>query len=117
MATAARGETVITGAAELRVKESDRLALMTKNLKLIGAQISESPDGLRVVGPSHLRGGTKENPVVFETGGDHRVAMAMAIAAMVTEGECTLDDFDCVAVSFPEFFTTIDKLLATISPD
>jgi len=69
------------------------------------------------VGPSHLRGGTKENPVVFETGGDHRVAMAMAIAAMVTEGECTLDDFDCVAVSFPEFFTTIDKLLATISPD
>lgn len=117
LATAAQGKTDITGAAELRVKESDRLALMTKNLQLIGAQITERPDGMRVVGPSRLRGGTKEKPVVFETGGDHRVAMAMSIAALVTDGHCTLDDFGCVAVSFPEFFTTIDKLLATISAD
>ncbi|MFT5784527.1 MAG: 3-phosphoshikimate 1-carboxyvinyltransferase [Candidatus Krumholzibacteriia bacterium] len=117
LATAAVGETVITGAAELRVKESDRLALMTKNLKMLGAQVVERPDGMRVVGPVRLKGGAAKNPIVFETGGDHRVAMAMSIAALISEGECTLDDFECVAVSFPEFFTTIDKLIATISAD
>ena len=84
---------------------------------MLGVEIAERPDGVRVVGPTTLRGGTPENPIVFETGGDHRVAMSMAIAALVTDGACTLDDFDCVAVSFPEFFTTIDKLIATISAD
>ncbi len=110
-ATQAEGETVITGAAELRVKESDRLAVMAENLKLLGADVVELEDGLKITGPTPLVGGDPSQPLVLNTAGDHRVAMAMAVAALVTKGETVLDDDACVAVSYPYFFQTLDKLL------
>ena len=111
LATQAEGETLITGAAELRVKESDRLAVMAENLKRLGADVIELADGLKITGPTPLVGGEKDRPVVLKTAGDHRVAMAMAVAALVTKGETVLDDDACVAVSYPYFFQTLDKLL------
>ena len=111
LATQAEGETVITGAAELRVKESDRLAVMAENLKLLGADVVELEDGLKITGPTPLVGGESGEPVVLKSAGDHRVAMAMAVAALVTKGETVLDDEACVAVSYPYFFQTLDKLL------
>lgn len=111
LATQVEGETLITGAAELRVKESDRLAVMANNLKRLGADVVERDDGLKINGPTPLVGGEKGRPVVLKTVGDHRVAMAMAMAALVTTGETVLDDDACVAVSYPYFFQTLDQLL------
>ncbi len=111
LATQTEGETVITGAAELRVKESDRLAVMAENLKLLGATVVELEDGLKITGPTPLVGGESGRPVILKTAGDHRVAMAMAVAALVTKGETVLDDDACVAVSYPYFFQTLEKLL------
>jgi 3-phosphoshikimate 1-carboxyvinyltransferase len=111
LATQAEGETIISGAEELRVKESDRLAIMAKGLLAMGADVEERPDGMRISGPTKLRGGTIENPVMIETAGDHRVAMAFAVAALIAEGETVLDDDACVAVSFPNFFALLDQLL------
>ncbi len=111
MATGAAGESVITGAEELRVKESDRLAVMTENLRRLGADVIELPDGLRITGPTTLPGGTPEAPLMLTTAGDHRIAMAMAVAAAISKGNSTLDDFDCAAVSFPHFFDAFATLL------
>ncbi|MCB1182858.1 3-phosphoshikimate 1-carboxyvinyltransferase [bacterium] len=116
LATAAPGVSRITGAAELRVKESDRLALMTRDLVRLGAAVTELPDGLEITGPSALKGGA-ERPTLLETAGDHRIAMAMAVAALVAEGDSELDDRDCVAVSFPEFFTAWDRILGNGTSD
>ncbi|MFO7610287.1 MAG: 3-phosphoshikimate 1-carboxyvinyltransferase [Candidatus Krumholzibacteriia bacterium] len=112
LATQCAGTTVIDGAAELRVKESDRIALMARGLRALGADVAERPDGLVITGPTPLRGGPSGRPVVHETGGDHRIAMALAVAALVAAGESALDDPGCVAVSFPEFFPTLAALLA-----
>ncbi len=111
LATAAAGETRITGAGELRVKESDRLAVMAENLRRLGADITENSDGLHITGPSTLRAGPVGAPLALPTGGDHRIAMAMAVAALISNGDSTLDDFECVAVSFPHFFATFATIL------
>jgi len=111
LATQCVGTTIISGAEELRVKESDRIALMGRALRALGADVVERPDGMIITGPTPLAGGPAGAPVVHETGGDHRIAMAMAIAALVAERDSTLDDDDCVAVSFPQFFPTLDGLL------
>jgi 3-phosphoshikimate 1-carboxyvinyltransferase len=111
LATQAEGETFITGARELRVKESDRLTVTADNLKRLGADVVAREDGLKITGPTPLIGGDKGQPVVLTAAGDHRVAMAMAVAALVTKGETVLDDDACVAVSYPYFFQTLDKLL------
>lgn len=111
LATGIAGESLITGAEELRVKESDRLAVMADNLRRLGADVMELPDGLRITGPTTLRGGSVEEPLLLTTAGDHRIAMAMAVAASISEGNSTLDDFDCAAVSFPQFFDTFATLL------
>jgi 3-phosphoshikimate 1-carboxyvinyltransferase len=113
LATQAEGTTVISGAEDLRVKESDRLALMAANLKKLGADVEEKPDGLVITGPTPLQGGSEEAPVEFETGGDHRIAMAMAIASLINEGHSVLDNEACVAVSYPNFFETLAGLLET----
>jgi len=113
LATQAEGETLITGAAELRVKESDRLAVMADNLKRLGADVVELADGLKITGPTPLVGGPPGQPVVLQTAADHRVAMAMAVAALVTKDETVLDEDTCVAVSYPYFFQTLDKLLGS----
>jgi 3-phosphoshikimate 1-carboxyvinyltransferase len=96
----------IHDAKELRVKESDRIATLAEGLKRMGAHVEEFADGLRVEGRSSgkLRG-AKVDPQ-----GDHRIAMALAIAALGAEGDTVLQDAECVAVSFPDFFATLDKL-------
>ena len=96
----------IHGAQELRVKESDRIATIAAGLRRMGAHVEEFPDGLRVEGRSagKLRGAN------VEPAGDHRIAMALAIAALGAEGDTVIRNADCAAVSFPGFFVTLDRL-------
>jgi 3-phosphoshikimate 1-carboxyvinyltransferase len=96
----------IHDAKELRVKESDRIAALSEGLKAMGAKVEEFPDGMRVEGKSSgkLRG-AKVDPQ-----GDHRIAMALAVAALGAHGDTAIRDSECVGVSFPEFFKTLEKL-------
>jgi 3-phosphoshikimate 1-carboxyvinyltransferase len=98
---------VIHDAKELRVKESDRIAALAEALRAMGAQVEEFPDGLRVGGRSagKLRGAK------IDPRNDHRIAMAMAVAALSAAGESVIVDADCAAISFPEFFPTLDRLV------
>ncbi len=91
-------------ASELRVKESDRIAAVAANLKLMGAEVKEFPDGLRV-GRSKLRG------AAVDSYHDHRIAMAFAVAGLLAEGETTIIDHECVDVSFPGFFQTLESVV------
>jgi len=111
-ASLAEGETVVSGAAELRVKESDRIATMAAELKKVGAAISETKDGLIVQG---LRGKNTRRlkGASCLSYGDHRVAMSMAIAALVADGETTIQDTACIDTSFPEFDSVLSTLLGT----
>jgi len=95
-ATAAQGKTVVRGAAELRVKESDRLAAMATGLRALGAVIDETPDGATIHG-SPLHGGT------IESHGDHRIAMSFAVAGLIARGAVRINDCANVATSFPGF--------------
>jgi len=105
MATQARGRTVIRDAKELRVKESDRLAVMGEALARAGARIELFEDGCAIEGPTRLRG------VEVATRLDHRIAMSMAVAQLLAGGEpVVLDDVSCVATSFPSFFALLDRL-------
>jgi 3-phosphoshikimate 1-carboxyvinyltransferase len=104
VATQAVGTTVIQGAAELRVKESDRLATMAEGLQRMGAIVDERADGVSIHGPARLRGST------VNSHGDHRVAMALAVAGLVASGPTTIEDADCAAVSYPNFFADLQEL-------
>jgi 3-phosphoshikimate 1-carboxyvinyltransferase len=104
LALRAEGTTVIEGAEELRVKETDRLSAIAKNLAVLGARVEERPDGLIITGPQRLRGGT------VDSFGDHRTAMAMAVAALVADGPVTINDTACVSTSFPDFFELLRKV-------
>jgi 3-phosphoshikimate 1-carboxyvinyltransferase len=95
----------IRDAAELRVKESDRIMTTVQNLRAMGAEVEEFDDGLRVAGPTRLRGAK------IEPRGDHRIAMAFTVAALLAEGETEINDPECVAVSFPEFFDLIESVI------
>jgi 3-phosphoshikimate 1-carboxyvinyltransferase len=95
----------IRDAAELRVKESDRLSTTAKNLRAMGAKVEEYDDGIRVPGPQKLHGAE------LDSFGDHRIAMAFTVAALVAQGESTLQRPECVAVSFPGFFELLDSIL------
>jgi 3-phosphoshikimate 1-carboxyvinyltransferase len=86
------------GAAELRVKESDRLSAVAGNLRRMGAEVEEWPDGLRIPGHQKLHGAE------IESHGDHRIAMAFAVAGLMAEGTTTIQGSDCVDISFPGFF-------------
>ncbi len=94
----------IRGARELRVKESDRIALVAKNLRAMGAEVTEFEDGLDVPGGQTLRG------AVIDSGGDHRIAMAFSVAALRAEGETLIQGADSAAISFPEFFDLLDRI-------
>ena len=96
----------IHDAKELRVKESDRIATISEGLRQMGAGVEEFPDGMRVEG---LAGGKLRGATV-DPNGDHRIAMALAVAALGAEGQTTIRDAECVSVSFPEFFTTLERL-------
>jgi len=105
LGTQLRGGLVLRDAAELRVKESDRIAGVVENLRRMGVAAAERPDGMDVPGGQRLRG------AAIATHGDHRIAMAFAIAGLLAEGGCALDDPACAAVSFPEFFSRLDDVL------
>jgi 3-phosphoshikimate 1-carboxyvinyltransferase len=94
-------------AAELRVKESDRVAVLAENLRRMGARVEELPDGLRVAGreAGRLRGAE------IDPHGDHRMAMAFAVAALGASGPTVIRDADCVAVSYPDFFQVLERLV------
>ena len=93
-------------AAELRVKESDRIAALAENLKRMGASVEERPDGLRVEG----RGAGKLHGAKIDPRGDHRIAMAFAVAGLAASGETRILDADCAAVSYPTFFQDLRRL-------
>ncbi len=104
-ATQAEGLTEIRGARELRVKESDRIATVSSELKKMGADIQELEDGLYIVGPTQLKGTS------VKSYGDHRVAMAMAIAGLIAEGETVIEDTECIDTSFPGFEAILRSIL------
>jgi 3-phosphoshikimate 1-carboxyvinyltransferase len=94
----------IRDAAELRLKESDRLATTAKNLRAMGAEVEEFEDGLAVSGPVRLRGAPVDSHL------DHRIAMAFTVAALIAGGETQIAGSECVAISFPEFFDLLESL-------
>ncbi len=96
-AAAAQGKTIVRDAAELRVKESDRIAALERELKKLGVQVLALPDGLEVEGPARFKSAT------FQSGGDHRIAMSLAIAATQGPGSSRIEDVECIATSYPEF--------------
>ena len=102
--TQIRGGMEIRNANELRFKESDRIALTVQNLRAMGANVEEFDDGLRV-NSSPLHGAR------IEPHGDHRIAMAFTVAALIADGESQIVDADCVGVSFPEFFNLLELII------
>jgi 3-phosphoshikimate 1-carboxyvinyltransferase len=98
------GDLHVTGAAELRVKESDRISALVRGLQALGADIEEFADGFHLRGSRRLRGGHAD------AAGDHRLAMAFAIAALGAEAPSIISGADSVAISYPEFFTTLESI-------
>ena len=94
----------IRDARELRVKESDRIALVVKNLRAMGAEVAEFEDGVDVPGGQMLHGAT------IDSGGDHRIAMAFSVAALRAQGETLIRGAESAAISFPEFFDLLDMV-------
>ena len=94
----------IRDARELRVKESDRIALVVKNLRAMGAEVEEFEDGLDVPGGQTLHGAT------IDSGGDHRIAMAFSVAALRAEGDTVIQGAESAAISFPEFFDLLEQV-------
>ena len=101
----AKGETIITGAHELRVKETDRLRAMTQELNKLNVPIQETPDGLRIKGGAQLQGAT------CRSYGDHRVAMSLAVAGLVAQSPIVIEDTDCIETSYPDFQSNLLELL------
>jgi 3-phosphoshikimate 1-carboxyvinyltransferase len=103
-ATQMVGTSVISGAAELRVKESDRLYAMEEGLRAMGADITASDDGWVINGPRHLEGAS------VDAAGDHRVAMALAVAALIADGKTEIEGAESVDISYPGFFDDLEAL-------
>jgi 3-phosphoshikimate 1-carboxyvinyltransferase len=98
------GGVEIRNARELRVKESDRIAATAAGLRAMACNVEEFDDGLRVGGPSKLRGAK------IDSHGDHRIAMSFTVAGLIAEGDTEIVGADCVAVSFPEFFDLLESV-------
>lgn len=107
---ASGGEVVVRGAAELRVKESDRIATLVRGFRALGIDADEREDGFAVRGGS---GRTRPAGGVADAHGDHRMAMAFAVAALACRGPSTIDGADAVVISYPGFFETLPRLLAS----
>jgi 3-phosphoshikimate 1-carboxyvinyltransferase len=103
-ATQLPGETVIAGARELHVKESDRIAAMAEGLTAMGADITAMDDGWTIRGPARLEGAR------VQSHGDHRVAMALAVAGLLAGGVTEIEGAECVAISYPDFFDQLEAL-------
>jgi len=104
-AALATGTTTISDAGELRVKETDRLAAIATNLRAMGAQVQETEDGLQIAGGIPLHGAR------LDSFGDHRIAMAFAIAGLFAEGETVITNVECVNTSYPGFYQALDRIL------
>ncbi len=104
MAAFAKGETIIRNAEELKVKESDRIAVMVENLSAMGADITGTPDGMII------RGGPALHGAEIHTYKDHRIAMSFAVAALAAEGTTHIEDADCVNISYPDFYWDLQRL-------
>ncbi len=102
----AEGESLVSGAEELRVKETDRILSMAKNLNAVGARVEELPDGCLIRGVEGFHGAR------VESFGDHRTAMSLALATLAMRGELEIEDTACVATSFPSFFEDFNRLKA-----
>jgi len=102
-AALAEGETRIRGASELRVKESDRIAVMVSGLRAMGVEVEEFVDGLCIQGARSLRSGN------FSSYGDHRVAMSMAVAGLCADKPSVIQGTECVATSFPGFWELLSQ--------
>jgi len=100
----AEGESIISGAEELRVKETDRIHSMVVNLKAVGGEVEELPDGCWIQGVERF------HPGRIQGFGDHRTAMSFAIASLAIQGDVLLDDVECVSTSFPSFFDDFKAL-------
>ena len=98
------GVTVVRDAAELKVKESNRIAAMTENLRAMGADVTETEDGMII------RGGRPLHGAVIDSRNDHRIAMTFAVAALAAEGETSIPQWDCVNISYPGFLEDLRKL-------
>ncbi len=105
LASQATGKTVVTGAEELRVKETDRIEAVAVNLRNMGVKIETTPDGFIIEGPQKLNG-TRINS--FH---DHRIAMSFSIAGLIANGTTTICDAECVDISYPNFFATLEELV------
>ena len=105
LATQANGKTIIKDAEELKVKETNRIDAVVNELKKLGANIEATDDGMIINGPTPLHGAS------LKTYGDHRIGMMGAIAAVISEGEVELDDAECIAVSYPNFFEHVESLI------
>ena len=106
-AACAKGETRITGARELRVKETDRISAMAQELSRVGVQVETLEDGMVIQGPQQIQGG------VVESHGDHRIAMAMAVAGLMAAAPVKIQQPECMAVSFPGFEQTLKQLVVS----
>ena len=106
MAAAAEGKTIIKDAAELKVKESDRIAIVTENLLHMGCDITPTDDGMIIIGGKPLHGGNLNSYL------DHRIAMSFAIAALIAEGETHMKDAECVNISYPTFYDDLNLLIS-----
>lgn len=104
LATQATGTTIIKDAGELRVKETDRIEAVCSELKKLGASIESTTDGMRITGPTKLKG------AILSSHGDHRLGMMAAIASLVTEGPVQIEDASCINVSYPGFFDHLNSL-------
>jgi 3-phosphoshikimate 1-carboxyvinyltransferase len=105
VAARARGDTVVEGAGELRVKESDRIAAVVGNLNAVGADARELADGFRVSGHRRKLEGS------VQTSGDHRIAMAFGVLGAIAGNHIDVDDRDCVSVSYPGFWADLDRVI------
>jgi len=103
-AALAEGTTLIRDAKELRVKETDRIAAVATNLRAMGVAVEEFPDGMAITGGSPLKGAR------LQSFGDHRIAMAFAIAGLFATGETVIEDIACIQTSYPTFFDTLKKI-------
>jgi 3-phosphoshikimate 1-carboxyvinyltransferase len=108
VATQVEGRLEVRDAKELRIKESDRIRTVVNGIRALGGEIEEFEDGFAIAGPQRLSGGR------VETAGDHRIAMAFAIAGLIAKGTTEILDADCASVSFPDFY---EKLAALTGPD
>lgn len=110
-AAVAEGETIISGAGELRVKESDRIATVSAELRAMGARITERPDGMVVLGLGTAGDNGRLQAAHGRSHGDHRVAMSLAVAGLTASNPSLIDETACIETSFPDFHHTLLKLV------